>query len=276
MQSYKLLFKISFYNKPINNLIKTINNNIVLNKPLLITTINASFLVNAFKNKQFYNFLISNKLNLVDGVGVQLAAEYLNNLPKVNKFLKPFIYFYIGIKLGVDFLFFNKKLNYLKYRITGVFLTKKILRLCQNKGYSICIIHKKNSLVSYTELFNYLLANYTGLKFTIYLTTGNERSLKSVPTSDVYLCTLGEVTQENLLSKMYKSRSKGIYIGIGSTFDVLTHKISSIPKFFKVKGLEWLYRLVTRPKRVKKIFRSAILFPLMVYKYSLNSNKISN
>lgn len=275
MQTNTQLFNINFYNKPLPNLLNLINKSINAKEPLFVTTVNASFLVNAFKDPFFYKLLKQNKVNLVDGVGVQLAGEYLSNLPKILKVFKWLVYLFLGLKIGISFLIFDKKPTYLKYRVTGVRLTKKLLSLCQNNQYSICIIHKKNSLLSYNELHNYLSKNFNKLKFKIYLTDSVKTDLNKIPSSQLYFCTLGEVAQEKLLYRLYKSRPNGIFIGVGSTFDLLSHKIPSVPIVFKSRGLEWFYRLLTRPKRAKKIFRSVVVFPLMVYKYSLFNRQIS-
>lgn len=43
-------------------------------------------------------------------------------------------------------------------------------------------------------------------------------------------------------------------MGIGGSFDVFTGKVKRAPKFIQKANLEWCYRLVTDPKRIKRYF----------------------
>ena len=51
---------------------------------------------------------------------------------------------------------------------------------------------------------------------------------------------------------------KGVLIGVGGSFDVLSGMKKRAPQFFVKCNLEWLYRIVTEPKRLKRFWNNNI------------------
>ncbi len=58
-----------------------------------------------------------------------------------------------------------------------------------------------------------------------------------------------------------------ILIGIGGALDFLTGKIKRAPLFFRKIGLEWFWRLIKQPVRLKRIVNAVIVFPLKFFKF---------
>ena len=58
---------------------------------------------------------------------------------------------------------------------------------------------------------------------------------------------------------------KGIFVGVGGSFDVLSGMKKRAPKFFIKFHLEWLYRICREPKRMGRFFKSNVryLFKIM-------------
>ena len=52
-----------------------------------------------------------------------------------------------------------------------------------------------------------------------------------------------------------------IAMGVGGSFDFISGKIKRAPLFMRQLGLEWLYRLIQQPSRIKRIFNATIKFP---------------
>ena len=77
---------------------------------------------------------------------------------------------------------------------------------------------------------------------------------------DAVLVALGIPAQELLIYKPYEKFCKGIFIGVGGSFDVLSGIKKRAPHIFLKFNLEWLYRIVTEPKRIKRFYRSNIKF----------------
>ncbi|MFA7377895.1 MAG: WecB/TagA/CpsF family glycosyltransferase, partial [Patescibacteria group bacterium] len=49
-------------------------------------------------------------------------------------------------------------------------------------------------------------------------------------------------------------------LGVGGTFDFITGKKRRAPRLFRYLGLEWLWRLIIQPKRIKRIWRATVVF----------------
>ncbi|MDD5469685.1 MAG: WecB/TagA/CpsF family glycosyltransferase, partial [Candidatus Peribacteraceae bacterium] len=56
-------------------------------------------------------------------------------------------------------------------------------------------------------------------------------------------------------------------MGVGGTFDFLSGAVRRAPNFFRVAGLEWVWRLCLQPWRIRRIWNAVILFPLLVLRY---------
>ena len=77
---------------------------------------------------------------------------------------------------------------------------------------------------------------------------------------DLVFVALGAPQQELLIHKYFRSDRKGIYIGVGGSFDVLSGKKQRAPSFFIRHNLEWLYRITKEPKRIKRFWNSNVKF----------------
>lgn len=80
--------------------------------------------------------------------------------------------------------------------------------------------------------------------------------------------------QEKIISKNIAKFKKGIFIGVGGTFDVLSGAKKRAPKLFIQLNLEWLYRIVREPKRIKRFFKYNIKFLYLVNKEQRKKRKI--
>lgn len=83
---------------------------------------------------------------------------------------------------------------------------------------------------------------------------------------DVCMIALGVPMQEKLIYKHLTSAEKGIFIGVGGSFDVLSGAKKRAPDFFVRHRLEWLYRIAKEPKRIKRFYQSNVKFVLKINK----------
>ena len=84
---------------------------------------------------------------------------------------------------------------------------------------------------------------------------------------DVVLVALGIPAQEKLIYDNLKDFDKGIFVGVGGSFDVISGMKKRAPKIFIKLKLEWLYRITTEPKRLKRFYRSNIKYLFQVKQY---------
>lgn len=85
---------------------------------------------------------------------------------------------------------------------------------------------------------------------------------------DFIFVALGMPKQEQWIAKNIDSFSKGVFMGVGGSFDVVAGEVKRAPNIWIKLNLEWLYRLIKQPyrwKRVLKVFE--FIFRILINKY---------
>jgi polysaccharide pyruvyl transferase CsaB len=67
------------------------------------------------------------------------------------------------------------------------------------------------------------------------------------------LVGMGGGKQEKWIVKARKSAPSAVWIGVGGSFDVMSGNVKRAPVAFQKLGLEWFYRLITEPRRAKRM-----------------------
>ncbi|MDB4404589.1 WecB/TagA/CpsF family glycosyltransferase, partial [bacterium] len=68
---------------------------------------------------------------------------------------------------------------------------------------------------------------------------------------DVVFVAMGSPKQEQLMERIQKYH-KAVYQGLGGSFDVYTGNVKRAPKWWVKNNLEWAYRLINQPSRIKR------------------------
>ena len=68
---------------------------------------------------------------------------------------------------------------------------------------------------------------------------------------DVVFVAMGSPKQELLMERIQKQHA-AVYQGLGGSFDVYTGNVKRAPKWWVDNNLEWAYRLVKQPSRIKR------------------------
>ena len=68
---------------------------------------------------------------------------------------------------------------------------------------------------------------------------------------DVVFVAMGSPKQENLMEKIQQSH-QAVYQGLGGSFDVYTGNVKRAPKWWVKNNMEWTYRLLSQPSRIKR------------------------
>jgi len=82
----------------------------------------------------------------------------------------------------------------------------------------------------------------------------------------IVFANFGAPYQEKFLNslKSAKNSKMRLVMGVGGSFDYLTGKIRRAPVFTRKIGLEWLWRLIQQPRRIKRIWNAVIIFPIKI------------
>ena len=70
---------------------------------------------------------------------------------------------------------------------------------------------------------------------------------------DLIFVALGVPLQENWIATHLEKFDKGIFIGVGGSFDVFSGNLNRSPISFQKMHLEWLFRMIQEPKKIMKL-----------------------
>ena len=246
-----------------------------------LATVNPEFIIEAQTNKKFRHILKYTDLNLADGIGILWATKYLNlktrelQLSRINR-----VRYY---KLSIIWQAFYSLLAIIFYprflkteipqRITGSLLIDKLIRLTKGGNYSAYILGGKKGVASTvkTEMEKkYPQSLIVGSRGGRLTKKGmKEKFCESINKvkPDILIVGLGAPQQEEwIFSSMDKMPSVKIAVGVGGALDFLAKNRKRAPKWMREKGLEWLFRLFSEPKRLPRIKNATFKFIKLIIK----------
>ncbi len=201
------------------------------NKFHQIATVNPEFILEAQSDAEFKKILNGSDLCVADGAGIWFA-----------------------------FLRYGK---ILKARTSGADLMEEILKIASEKSAGIFLAASKDGLSLWKETRDAILKKHPGLKISGADLDKNSPVYKMPDGYVIVFCNFGAPYQEKFIDSI-KNDNMRLAMGVGGSFDFLTGKIRRAPKFMRVIALEWLWRLIQQPKRIKRIFNAVIIFPIKI------------
>lgn len=158
----------------------------------------------------------------------------------------------------------------IKERITGCDIAEFLLKETSNLKKKVYLFGAKEEVIG--KLKNVIKEKYSNIRLVGasngYVADRDkimEEIIKLKP--DVCLVALGIPHQEKLIYKYLDKFDKGIFVGVGGSFDVLSGSKKRAPKLFIKLNLEWLYRILKEPSRLKRFWNNNIKFMLKARKY---------
>lgn len=205
---------------------------IINNDKKIIVTANPETFVMAIEDEELFKILLDSNVELVaDGIGlVKMSKRYNNKLTE---------------------------------RIPGIEIADYLLKECNRLKKSVYFYGADERVL--VKLLEVIKTKYPNLKILGYK-NGYDYNRDKIFLEiaelkpDLCLVALGIPYQEKLIYKNIKKIEKGIFIGVGGTFDVLSGEKKRAPKIFLKFNLEWLYRIIVEPRRIRKFCKSNIKF----------------
>lgn len=164
----------------------------------------------------------------------------------------------IGYSDGIGAVKALKKHGYKDaVKIPGCELWLKIVEKLAPQGKSFYLVGAKQAVID--ETVEKLKVDYPGVKIAGYrngyIKTDEEKAqlLADIAEKkpDVVFVAMGSPKQELLMEEMIE-RHPAIYQGLGGSFDVYTGYVDRAPKWWVDHNLEYAYRLIKQPSRIKR------------------------
>ncbi|MBI4053954.1 MAG: WecB/TagA/CpsF family glycosyltransferase [Candidatus Doudnabacteria bacterium] len=263
---------IAINNLTTDQLISEVDRIIAGKKAVQLVTVNAEFLVAAQTDFRFREVLQSSAVNTADGIGILWAASYLSAPTFSLRFLGSVVSFLQIFYFGLAVVFSPRYLRrVIKEKLSGVDLIWLLAGYAVKFSRSIFLLGGYGDTSA--KVAAKLKAAYPNLRIVgIYAGSPQERGLVNLinrKRPDILLVAFGPVAQEKWISQNLKKLSVGLAIGLGGTFDYLAGKRPLAPKFLREIGLEWAFRLVTQPYRLKRVINAVPVFIFYAYRYKL-------
>lgn len=158
-------------------------------------------------------------------------------------------------------------------RITGVDLAKHLLDVANECKYSLYLFGAKKEVIDIlVKKINKEYSNINLVGYSDGYVSNKDKVMEDIIKlkPDICMVALGIPYQEKIIYKYIDKFDKGIFVGVGGSFDVLSGVKQRAPRIFIKLNLEWLYRIVCEPKRLKRFYDSNIKFIIEVRKECKN------
>ncbi|MGE7796312.1 WecB/TagA/CpsF family glycosyltransferase [Lysinibacillus fusiformis] len=196
-------------------------NRIEQQEKTFVVTANPEVVMQANENPTVKGYLNQATYICADGIGVVKAAQILgDSLPE---------------------------------RVTGYDTMVKLLEVGQQKRFKIYLLGAQKETIEKT-IAN-IHKNYPDVEVVGYhdgfFDWNNNHIADDIAAlqPDLVFVALGVPRQEKWITENLDKFSKGVFIGVGGSFDVIAGTVKRAPVIWQKLNLEWLYRLLRQPSR---------------------------
>ncbi len=218
-----------------------------------IFTPNSEMMVRKTIDPYFSSILSSADLLIPDGFGIY-AASLLLSSPLPNRST--------GIEFGEFIIEYASKNSLCLFLLGGTSGTADSAAKKIREKYPNLIIAG-----THHGYFDHTKSSSENLEILKLINNSN---------ADIVFVCLGSPAQEKWIHENKNYLPKvSLLVGLGGSLDVWSDKKKRAPRLFSLIGLEWLYRLLCDPSRIKRL-PSLFAFPALVLKERLNINRSSN
>lgn len=197
-----------------------------------VFTPNPEIIMEAQEDQELMRILGEADLVVADGIGVVIASKIL----KVEK---------------------------LPERVGGFDLMQKVFGKIKDKEVRVYFLGSKPGVAK--KAAQEMQASYPGIKIVGsrdgYFTKKDEpeiiEEIKALKV-DLLMVGLGAPRQEKWIDEHIEKLGIKVGVGVGGSLDVMAGTVKRAPEIYQKLGLEWFYRLITNPKRAKRMMNLPI------------------
>lgn len=250
-------------------------------------TTNPEFIMHAQYDSLFKEIINKADLSVVDGSGVAYASRYVRETAPLSRSrMFPFLAFVKGLELGVKGMLNHSYLNI----VSGVALVDSLCAYASSHDLTVFLLggwpkdffgnpihtpldvatlaahnlkskYPKLRIIGATSQFKHLAQDDAATIAYIK----KQMSVNKVDHIDMLFVAYNHPNQEKWIYRNKEKIPSYLSIGVGGTLDYFSGLYKRAPNVFINMNLEWLYRLFTQPRRIKRILTAFPIFPLKVY-----------
>lgn len=207
------------------------------------------------------DFLKEDKLHTIVTPNTEIVMDAKNN-PEIREIINKKD---LVVADGIGLIYGSKiRKKPLKERVTGFDISMKLLEIAKQEGYSVYLLGTKEEIVkkAYDNLMEdeelNVVGYHNGYFKGAHLGIKNHEEEQSVINEinelkpDIIFLGMGYPKQELWMEENQDKLNSKIIIGNGGVIDILAGEAKRAPKIFIKLNLEWFYRLISDPSRIKR------------------------
>ncbi|MDQ0428356.1 N-acetylglucosaminyldiphosphoundecaprenol N-acetyl-beta-D-mannosaminyltransferase [Planomicrobium stackebrandtii] len=216
---------VPFVNTSQKDFISTLQSRIAKQEKTFVVTANPEIVMHSLEDDQYKQTLAKAQYITADGIGIVKAAAIIG---------KP-----------------------LPERVSGYDLMLDLLETADKNRSSVFFLGAAEEVLQATV--KKAKQNYPGIQiagshngFFDWNDHVLTQQIKNAA-PDIVFVALGFPRQEQWIGANIDKFDKGVFIGIGGSFDVFSGTVKRAPELWQKMNLEWFYRLVKQPSRWKRM-----------------------
>lgn len=222
MENYSEILGFNIYNKDIKALI---HDEIEWNSKKVILSGNPAILFEGLNDKELYDyFKSSNTIIVPDGIGTVILCRL--------------------------------KKKKLKEKIAGIEVLSSLLKICSEKNKKVYILGSDKDTLN--EAVKNIAYKFSGINICGYRDgyfKDNDKVIQEINecSPDLLVVALGCPKQEKFIYENFDKMNFKTAMGVGGSIDIFGGKLKRAPKWLIKIGLEWVYRVIKEPFRIKRL-----------------------
>lgn len=219
------VLSIPFINTTKDQLVKDMNQRISRNEKTFVVTANPEIVEYANAHQEYKDILMNADYIVPDGIGIIMASKLMKQ-PLVE-------------------------------RITGFDLLHDLLKLADQHAYRVYFLGAEQNVIE--KAAGILQRDYPNMTLAGYhhgyISVDDAELAASIAAvkPDIIITALGFPRQEEWVTLHNPLFEKGLFMGVGGSFDVIAGKVNRAPAIWQKLNLEWMYRLIQQPSRWKRM-----------------------
>lgn len=240
-----------------------------------ITTPYSEFLYAALHSGEARDLLAHADIAITDGIGVVWAERFLawplTSRFHFGKIIQAWVQVVIsGARILVTPAYLYQRIP---EKISGASVFEDMVKVAAENQKSIYLLGNWGDSAKQTA--NLLKTKFPGLNVAGFSNkTGDDPSVlvdihEACP--DILFVGFGPIKQERWIHQHWNDLPVTIAIGVGGTFDYYSGNQLRPPMWLRNIGLEWLFRLITQPSRIPRIYRATVGLVISLVRYKVFS-----